>query len=77
MPRIIWKGAISFGLVNIPVVLKAAARDNALDFDWLDERDMAPVGYQRINKKTGKPVDKDHIVKGYQYEKGEYVLLSP
>lgn len=77
MPRIIWKGAISFGLVNIPAVLKAAARDNALDFDWLDERDMAPVGYQRINKKTGKPVDKDHIVKGYQYEKGEYVLLSP
>lgn len=77
MPRIIWKGAISFGLVNIPVVLKAAARDNALDFDWLDERDMAPVGYQRVNKRTGKTVDKDHIVKGYQYEKGEYVLLSP
>ncbi|TWG81481.1 DNA end-binding protein Ku [Cupriavidus gilardii J11] len=77
MPRIIWKGAISFGLVNIPVVLKAAARDNALDFDWLDDRDMAPVGYQRINKRTGKPVDKDHIVKGYQYEKGEYVLMSP
>lgn len=76
MPRIIWKGAISFGLVNVPVVLKAAARDNALDFDWLDDRDMAPVGYQRINKRTGKPVDKDHIVKGYQYEKGEYVLMS-
>lgn len=77
MPRVIWKGAISFGLVNIPVVLKAAARDNALDFDWLDERDMSPVGYQRVNKRTGKTVDKDHIVKGYQYEKGEYVLLSP
>lgn len=76
MPRIIWKGAISFGLVNVPVILKAAARDNALDFDWLDDRDMAPVGYQRINKRTGKPVDKDHIVKGYQYEKGEYVLMS-
>ncbi|MGY8525758.1 non-homologous end joining protein Ku [Paracidovorax citrulli] len=76
MPRTIWKGAISFGLVNIPVALKAAARDNALDFDWLDERDMAPVGYQRINKRTGKVIDKAHIVKGYQYEKGEYVLMS-
>ncbi len=76
MSRIIWKGAISFGLVNIPVALKAASRSHTLDLDLLDQRDMAPVGYQRINKHTGKVIDNEHIVKGYQYEKDEYVLLS-
>lgn len=74
--RIIWKGSVSFGLVNVPVVLHAAARANELDFDWLDRRDMANVGYSRINKRTGKPIDKEFIVKGYQYQKGEYVLLN-
>lgn len=76
MSRIIWKGAIAFGLVNIPVVLRPASRNQTLDLDLLDVRDMAPVGYQRINKNTGKPVDKEHIVKGYQYAKDEYVLLN-
>ncbi|CAG2154564.1 Non-homologous end joining protein Ku [Cupriavidus yeoncheonensis] len=76
MSRIIWKGAITFGLVNIPVVLRPASRSQSLDLDLLDVRDMAPVGYQRINKSTGKPVEKEHIAKGYQYEKDEYVLLS-
>lgn len=76
MPRTIWKGAISFGLVNVPVALRPAARENRLDLDWLDKRDMAPVGYQRINKRTGKPIEAEHVVKGFQYEKGEYVLLS-
>ncbi|SPS01065.1 non-homologous end joining protein Ku [Cupriavidus taiwanensis] len=76
MSRIIWKGAIAFGLVNIPVVLRPASRSQSLDLDLLDVRDMAPVGYQRINKSTGKPVDKEHIVKGYQYAKDEYVLLN-
>ncbi|SOY69368.1 ATP-dependent DNA helicase, Ku domain [Cupriavidus taiwanensis] len=76
MSRIIWKGAIAFGLVNIPVVLRPASRSQSLDLDLLDVRDMAPVGYQRINKSTGKPVDKEHIVKGYQYAKEEYVLLN-
>jgi len=75
-PRTIWKGAIAFGLVNIPVALHAAIRAHSLDFDWLDKRDMAPVGYQRINKRTGKPVDADDIVKGYEYERGQYVLLT-
>lgn len=74
--RIVWRGAVSFGLVNVPVVLHAAARANDLDFDWLDKRDMANVGYSRINKRTGKPIDKEFIVKGYQYTKGEYVLFS-
>jgi DNA end-binding protein Ku len=47
-----------------------------LDLDWIDKRDMSPVGYQRINKSTGKVVDKDQIVKGFQYAKGRYVILS-
>lgn len=76
MPRVVWKGAISFGLVHVPVVLHAGARRANLDFDWIDKRDMAPVGYSRINKRTGKAIDFENIVKGYQYEKGEYVLMS-
>jgi DNA end-binding protein Ku len=76
MSRILWRGAISFGLVTIPVVLKPASRNNTIDLDWIDRRDMSPVGYQRINKRTGKAVESIHIAKGYQYSKGEYVLLT-
>jgi DNA end-binding protein Ku len=64
MARALWKGAIVFGLVHIPVDLYPGAKDNNLDFDWIDKRDDAPVGYQRINKKTGKPVEMANIVKG-------------
>ena len=76
MARAIWKGAISFGLVHIPVALQSATSSQGVDFDWLDERSMDPVGYKRINKVTGKEVTKEHIVKGVQYEKGRYILLS-
>lgn len=76
MSRILWRGAISFGLVTIPVVLKPATHSNTIDLDWIDRRDMSPVGYQRINKRTGKAIDSAHIAKGYQYSKGEYVLLT-
>jgi DNA end-binding protein Ku len=76
MARSIWKGAISFGLVYIPVQMYSAARASTLDLDLLDRHDFAPVGYQRINKKTGKVVAWGDIVKGYQYEKGKYVALS-
>lgn len=76
MARSIWKGAISFGLVHIPVALVSATSSDKVDFDWLDERSMDPVGYKRVNKKTGKEVTKEHIVKGVQYEKGKYVVLS-
>ena len=76
MARVVWKGAISFGLVHVPIVLHTGARRADLDFDWIDQRDMAPVGYMRINKRTGKPIDAEFIVKGYQYEKGDYVLMS-
>jgi len=76
MARSIWKGAISFGLVHIPVALQSATSSENIDFDWLDERTMDPVGYKRVNKKSGKEVTKEHIVKGIQYEKGKYILLS-
>lgn len=76
MPRVLWNGAISFGLVHIPVALYPASREDEIDFDWLDKRSMDPVGYKRINKRTGKEIDKENIVKGVQYEKGRYVVLS-
>ena len=75
-PRAIWKGAVSFGLVYIPVHLHTAARDSALDLDLLDSRDFSPVGYQRYNKRTGKVVEWEKIVKGYEYKKGQYVALT-
>ena len=75
-PRVLWKGAISFGLVHIPVALYSATTDNAIDFDWLDKRTMDPVGYKRINKKTGKEITREHIVKGIAYEDGQYVVLT-
>ena len=71
-----WKGAVSFGLVYIPVEMYTAARSSTLELSLLDSRDFAPVGYQRINKRTGKVVDWADIVKGYEYKKGEYVALS-
>src|ERR1700712_1464337 len=74
--RSLWRGAISFGLIYVPVQLYSAARDGALHLHLLDSRDFAPVGYERVNKKTGKPVEWSDIVKGYEYEKGQYVALS-
>ena len=75
--RTLWKGAITFGLVHIPVGLHTAASEQGVDFDWLDKRSMDPVGYKRINKRTGKEIDKDNIVKGVEYEDGKYVIISP
>ncbi len=74
--RALWKGAISFGLVHIPVALHSATSDSGLDFDWLDKRSMDPVGYKRINKKTGKEITRENIVKGIEYEDGQYVVLT-
>lgn len=76
MPRVIWKGAVSFGLVHIPVALYPATRSDDLDFDWLDRRTMDRVGYKRINKTTGKEVPREQIVRGYAYEKDRYVILT-
>ena len=75
--RALWKGAISFGLVHIPVSLHSATTESGVDFDWLDKRSMDPVGYKRINKKTGKEITKENIVKGIEYEDGQYVVLTP
>lgn len=76
MPRSIWKGAVSFGLVHIPVSVVSATRQSGIDFDWLDERSLDPVGYKRINKTTGNEVPSEHIVKGIEHGKGKYVVLS-
>jgi DNA end-binding protein Ku len=74
--RALWKGAISFGLVHIPVALHSATSESDLDFDWLDRRTMDPVGYKRINKKTGREIASADIVKGIEFEDGQYVILS-
>jgi DNA end-binding protein Ku len=77
MPRGLWKGAISFGLVNVPVELfSAEKRSSELDLTMLDKRDLAPVGYKRYNKASGEDVPWAEIVKGYEYEDGKYVVLS-
>ncbi|MEA3193261.1 MAG: end-binding protein Ku [Betaproteobacteria bacterium] len=77
MPRALWKGAISFGLVNVPVELHSAQKRAAsLDLTMLDKRDLAPVGYQRVNKESGKEVPWKEVVKGYEYKDDEYVVLS-
>lgn len=76
MSRAIWKGAISFGLVHIPVELHSASSPAGIDLDLLDKRDFAPVGYRRYNKVTGKEVTQQDIVKGYAYKKDEYVVLT-
>lgn len=76
MPRVIWKGAISFGLVHVPVALYPASTETGIDFDWLDKRSMDPVGYKRVNKRTGKEIDKANIVKGVKQPDGDYVILS-
>ena len=77
MARGLWKGAISFGLVNVPVELFSAQKRSAeIDLTMLDKRDMAPVGYKRVNKATGKEVPWEDVVKGYEYEDDKYVVLS-
>jgi DNA end-binding protein Ku len=76
MPRALWKGAISFGLVHVPVSLYPASRSEGMSFDMIDKRDFAPVGYKRYNKRTGDEVPRENIVKGYEYEKGEYVVIT-
>jgi DNA end-binding protein Ku len=75
--RVLWKGAITFGLVHIPIALHSATSEQGLDFDWLDKRSMDPVGYKRVNKRTGEEIKSENIVKGIEYEDGQYVVLTP
>jgi len=76
MARAIWKGSISFGLVNIPIALYSATRREELKFRLLRKTDLSPVNYKRVAEKDGKEVPWDQIVKGYEYEKGKYVVLQ-
>ena len=76
MARPIWKGTISFGLVSVPVSLYPAEQSHHLAFSMLDKRDFSPVGYKRYNKTTGKEVAWKDIVKGYEYEKDQYVVMT-
>jgi DNA end-binding protein Ku len=75
--RSLWKGAITFGLVHIPIGLYSATQESDVNFDWLDRRTMDPVGYKRINKRTGREIDKEDVVKGIEHGRGNYVVLSP
>jgi DNA end-binding protein Ku len=74
--RAIWKGSISFGLVNIPIALYPATRKEELRFRLLRKSDLSPVNYKRVAEKDGEEVPWDQIVKGYEYEKGKYVVLK-
>ena len=74
--RSLWKGAITFGLITVPVGLYSAVEERDVHFNLLDARDGARIRYQRVNAKTGEEVDRDDIVKGYEFEKGRYVTFT-
>ena len=74
--RPIWTGAISFGLVNIPIKLFTATKESTLDLDMLDGKDHARVRFKRVNENTGKEIPYEQIVKGYNLN-GDYVVLDP
>lgn len=74
--RSIWSGAISFGLVNIPIKLYSATSDNSIDFDMLDSKDLSPIRYARISTGSGREVPYDEIVKGHKYQGGDYVIIE-
>src|ERR1700747_2355044 len=76
MARAIWKGSISFGLVNIPIALYPATQREELKFRLLRASDLSPVNYKRVAEADGKEVPWEQIVKGYEYEKGKFVVLK-
>src|ERR1700752_2174488 len=76
LPHAIWKGAISFGLVHVPIALYPASEESGIDFDWLDKRSPDPGGYKAINNGPGKEMKSEDIVKGIKQPNGEYVILS-
>ena len=77
MPRAIWSGSISFGLVNVPVKLYSAVHTQGLSFHQFEEGTNARVRNKRVSEKTGKEVAYEDIVKGYEVEKGHYVMVEP
>ena len=76
MPRAIWSGSISFGLVSVPVRMTSAVSEHKLHFNFVHEPDGSPIGYEKVCKKEGKPVDDDEIVKAFEIEKGEWVYMT-
>jgi DNA end-binding protein Ku len=76
MPRPLWSGSISFGLVNVPVRMYSAVREHKLHFHFVHEKDNSPIGYQKICKAEEKPVPDDEVVKAFEYKKGEYVFME-
>ncbi|MFL5928748.1 MAG: Ku protein [Gaiellaceae bacterium] len=76
MARAIWSGVISFGLVSVPVRMYPATESKELKFHFLDRRDMAPIGYDKVNKETGASVEAENIVRGFEFEKGRFVELT-
>ena len=76
MPRAIWSGVISFGLVSIPVRMYTATESKELKFHFLDRRDMAPIGYDKVNKETGESVPADEIIRGFEVGKRQFVELT-
>jgi DNA end-binding protein Ku len=75
-PRALWTGSITFGLVNVPARIYSAVHEHRLQFHMVHEKDDSPIGYQKICKVEGKPVDNDEIVKAYEFKKGEFVQLT-
>ena len=76
MARAIWSGVISFGLVSVPVRMYTATESKELKFHFLDRRDMAPIGYDKVNKDTGKSVPADEIIRGFEVDRGRFVELT-
>ena len=76
MPRALWKGSLAFGLVNIPVELHTAVRDSRPRFRMLHAEDKSPIKFERVCAREGKPVAWDDLVKGYEYQKGRFVILT-
>src|SRR5580698_738522 len=76
MARAIWSGAITFGLVHLPVSLLSATQDSGIDFQWLDRKSLDPVGYKRYNKRTGRELKMQDIVKGVRQPNGKYVVVT-
>src|SRR5438874_13815818 len=76
MPRAIWTGSISFGLVNLPVRMYSAISEHKLHFHLVHERDQSPIGYQKVCKLEDKPVPDDEVVKAFEFEPGEYVFME-
>lgn len=71
-----WTGTISFGLIHIPIKLYSATKESRVEFDYLRRKDLCPIKYVRVCKNTGEEVPFEDIVRGYEYEKGEYIVLE-